>query len=59
MEEIIYDEHIVLDFDSSKSEYRLSIFDKNSHYLDEIYLTKEHLSELYEGLKGLNLETIF
>ena len=61
MEEIIYDDHITLDFDEQRKnqgidEYRLSVFDKHGHYLDEIFLTEQHLAELYNGLKGLDLK---
>lgn len=61
MEEFIIDEHISLDYDSDRKnkgldEYRLSIFDKNLHYTDEIFLNKTHLFELFNGLKQMNLE---
>ena len=61
MEDFIIDEHISLDYDSDRKnkgldEYRLSIFDKNLHYTDEIYLNKTHLFELFNGLKQMNLE---
>lgn len=61
MEDFIIDEHISLDYDSNRKnkgldEYRLSIFDKNLHYTDEIFLNKTHLFELFNGLKQMNLE---
>lgn len=61
MEDFIIDEHISLDYDSDRKnkgldEYRLSIFDKNLHYTDEIFLNKTHLFELFNGLKQMNLE---
>lgn len=61
MEDFIIDEHISLDYDSDRKnkgldEYRLSIFDKNLHYTDEIFLSKTHLFELLNGLKQMNLE---
>lgn len=61
MKEILNDEHIELDYDDNRItqdlyEYRLSIFDKNMHYVDEIFLNKEHLLELFNGLKKINIE---
>lgn len=61
MEDFIIDEHITLDYDSERKnkgldEYRLTIFDSNLHYTDEIFLNKTHLYELFNGLKEMNLE---
>lgn len=61
MEEIINDEHISLDYDDTRPnrdiyEYRLTTFDNNAHYENEIYLNKEQLLELYEGLRKLNFK---
>lgn len=61
MEDFIIDEHITLDYDSERKnkgldEYRLTIFDGNLHYTDEIFLNKTHLYELFNGLKEMNLE---
>ncbi len=58
MEELINDEHISLDYvdNSDNGNYRLSIFDKNYHYLNEIYLSKTHLIELLIGLKNIENE---
>lgn len=56
MEYIIDTDKITLDFDEDRKtkdlyEYRLTVFDSNCHYSDEIHLKAEHLQDL---LKGLN-----
>lgn len=56
MQELIYTNNITLDYFSSKNEYRLSLFDLNNHYLDEIYLTPNQLKDLIE--KGKELEIV-
>lgn len=61
MKDIIIDEHISLDYDSERKnkgldEYRLSIFDSNLHYTDEIFLNETHLCELLNGLKKMDLK---
>lgn len=61
MKDIIIDEHISLDYDSERKnkgldEYRLSIFDSNLHYTDEIFLNETHLFELLNGLKKMDLK---
>lgn len=58
-----YDDHIELDYNIERKdkgiyEYRLSIFDANGHYQDEIYLGTTHLIELYHALKKMNLESM-
>lgn len=54
MNEIIYTDNITLDYYTSNDEYRLSLFDANGHYVDEIYLTPRQLKDLIE--EGKNLE---
>ena len=48
MKELIYTENITLDYFSNKDEYRLSLFDANGHYVNEIYLTPRQLKDLIE-----------
>lgn len=54
MNEMIYTDNITLDYCANNDEYRLSLFDANGHYVDEIYLTPRQLKDLIE--EGKNLE---
>lgn len=54
MKELIYTENITLDYYSNDDEYRLSLFDTNGHYVNEIYITPIQLRDLIE--KGKNIE---
>lgn len=61
MEDIIIDEHVSLDYDSDRKnkgldEYRLTVFDNNLHYNDEIFLNETQLYELFNGLKNVELK---
>lgn len=61
MEDIIIDEHVSLDYDSDRKnkgldEYRLTVFDNNLHYNDEIFLNETQLYELFNGLKNVDLK---
>lgn len=61
MEDIIIDEHVSLDYDSDRKnkgldEYRLTVFDNNLHYNDEIFLNETQLYELFNGLKNIDLK---
>jgi hypothetical protein len=56
MNELIYTDNIALDFYAEKNEYRLSLFDVNGHYVDEIYFTPEQLKDLIE--QGKNIEIV-
>ena len=54
MEELINTDYITLDYIGDTNEYRLSLFDENYHYVDEVYLTPEQLKDLID--EGQNLE---
>jgi hypothetical protein len=54
MNEILYTENITIDYFYGNDEYRLSLFDVNGHYVNEIYLTPRQLKDLIE--KGSKLE---
>ena len=56
MKEILYTENITLDYFNEKNEYRLSLFDVNGHYVDEIYLTPLQLKELINGGKNIEIK---
>lgn len=56
MKEIIYTDNITLDLFENKNEYRLSLFDENGHYLDEIYLTPFQLRDLIEKGRDIEIE---
>lgn len=55
MKELIYTENITLDYFSNKDEYRLSLFDANGHYVNEIYLTPRQLKDLIENGKDIEI----
>lgn len=47
-------EHITLDiFDEKEDNIRISIFNKNEHFIDEIYLSEFQAKELKELLNKL------
>lgn len=55
MDEIINTENISLDYSNENDEYRLSLFDRNYHYTDEIYLTPIQLRDLIEYGKEIKI----
>lgn len=55
MKELIYTENITLDYFSNKDEYRLSLFDANGHYVNEIYFTPKQLRDLIENGKDIEI----
>lgn len=55
MKELIDTDRITLEYDANEKEYRLSLFDKYYHYLDEIYLSPKQLKELIENGKDLEI----
>lgn len=61
MEYLIDTDKITLDYSEDRKdrdfdEFRLTIFDNNNHYIGEIQLNAEHLLDLVNGLKNINLE---
>lgn len=56
MEELIYTNNITLDYFNDKDEYRLSLFDVNGHYVDEVYFTPRQLKDLIEQGKNIEIE---
>lgn len=56
MNELIYTNNITLDYFSNKNEYRLSLFDANGHYVDEVYFTPIQLKDLIENGKNIKIE---
>lgn len=58
MERLIDSDYIELDNmdDNTDQPYRLTLFDKNMHYVDEFFLTKEQIYDLKEGLKNIEVE---
>lgn len=55
MKEMIYTENITLDYFNENDEYRLSLFDANGHYVDEIYLTPLQLRDLIDNGKNIEI----
>lgn len=58
MEYIIDTENITLDYSESRKdkslyEYRITVFDDNGHYSDEIYLSDSHLLDLVDELQKI------
>ena len=56
MKELIYTSNITLHYFSNKDEYRLSLFDVNGHYLDEVYFTPRQLKDLIDNGKNIEIE---
>lgn len=56
MNEILCTENITVDYFYGNDEYRISLFDVNGHYVNEIYFTPRQLKDLIE--QGKNLEII-
>ena len=52
---ILSNNKIELTCDDYKLEYVMSIYDVNGHYIDDIKLSKEEITELYQALKKLEL----
>lgn len=58
MEKIFETENVLLEHDSNRSdgEYRLSLFDKYGHFLDEINLDKKHVIDMCQEFKEIEIE---
>lgn len=61
MENVFETENIILDYSEDRKErdldvFRLSLFDKNGHYNDEIHLSLEHLIDLADCLKKIDFD---
>lgn len=56
LKEIINTDNITLDYFNETDEYRISLFDTNSHYIDEIYITPLQLRDLIENGKKLEIK---
>lgn len=56
MERLIETDNVMVDYfpNGSEGEYRLSVFDKYGHYLDEMWLDSLHISDLIESFKETN-----
>jgi ferredoxin-fold anticodon binding domain-containing protein len=49
MENIYDGERITIDYNDIEETYRISLFDKHLHYLEEFILDKEQYNELKEN----------
>lgn len=52
---ILSNNKIDLTCDDYKLEYVMSIYDVNGHYIDDIKLSKEEITDLYHALEKLEL----
>ena len=52
---ILSNNKIELTCDDYKLEYIMSIYDVNGHYIDDVKLSREEITELYQALEKLNL----
>lgn len=52
---ILSNNKIELTCDDYKLEYVMSIYDVNGHYIDDVKLSKEEITELYQALGKLGL----
>ena len=58
MEYIVETENIALDYSEDRMDdgimpYRLTLYDKYGHYVDDIILTKDEVKDLYDGLENV------
>lgn len=56
MKTLFENERISIDFDEVQHLYRISSFDKNTHYTDDIMLDDEQMNSLKEILNKMLLE---
>lgn len=54
MDELINSENITLEYNERDDNFRLTLFDENSHFLEEIYLSRSHMRDLLNGSKNID-----
>lgn len=54
--EILSNNKIELTCDDYKLEYVMAVYDAHGHYIDEIKLSREEISELFQALKKIGIE---
>ena len=52
---ILSNNKIELTCDDYKLEYVMSVYDVNGHYIDDVKLSKEEITDLYRALEKLGL----
>lgn len=56
MKTLFENERITIDFDDNEKLYRISSFDKNTHYTDDIMLDGEQMNSLKQMFNEIELE---
>lgn len=56
MKTLFENERITIDFDDNENLYRISSFDKNTHYTDDIMLDEEQMNSLKQMFNEIELE---
>jgi len=55
MKEVLNTDNIIVDYNEETNEFRLSLFDKYGHYVDEFYMSQCQIRDLVKFGDSINI----